>query len=61
VRATYEDPWIAGMLHVRRLHAMGLQVRDDEWAAWVVRLWAELEGVEQERRRVERERAEAGR
>lgn len=55
MRETYEDPWIAGVLHVRRMHSLGFAMREDEWSAWVVRLWIELEGVEAEKRRREDE------
>lgn len=61
VRETYEDPHIRGMLHVRRLHALGYQLREDEWAAWVTDLWSDLEGVEAEKRRKEDEQREAQR
>lgn len=56
VRATYDDPHIAAVLHLRRMRALGLQLVPDDYAAWVTDLWVDLESLEQEKR--ERDRAE---
>jgi len=56
VRETYEDPVVSGVLHVRRLAALGYQLHADDWSAWVTHVWGELVELEQERRERERER-----
>lgn len=59
VLETYEDPWISGVLHLRRLHALGFQLREGEWSAWVTNLWIDLEGLQAEKRREEDRQREA--
>lgn len=47
---------MSGVLHVRRLAALGYQLHADDWSAWVTHVWGELVELEQERRERERER-----
>ena len=56
VRATYEDPYIGAVLHLRRLKALGFTLNPDAYAAWVIDLWGDLEVMEQEKREQDRKR-----
>lgn len=49
VRATYDDPDIQAMLHVRRMHALTGNVHADDYAGWLVHLWSALDALQAER------------
>lgn len=55
VAATYDDPHIAGALHIRRLKSLGFAVDHDTLSAWVIDVMAQLDSMEAEKLRAERE------
>ena len=60
VDETYEDPFIANMLVIRRQGSMEGHVDFERHPAWVFHLWHELDALERERDEAERERKQQG-
>jgi hypothetical protein len=54
VACTYEDPWIAEVLSLRRKHALVGGVDLDACPVWMFDLWCDLEGLLADKREAAR-------